>query len=522
MHKHLLTLLFFICLSLSLSSQTLDSNFVDGQLYVKTTDTSLDLAQYNFNIPELNKILTDFQVDSMWRCFSGIDTSLMKIYRMRCAGSWGAMDTLIMRLDSIPEIQYAERVPILYTSYIPNDFNLATQWYLTKIGAVTAWDKQKGNASIKVAIVDDGVRRSHEDLQANIYVNTLDPVDGLDNDFNGYTDDNRGFDIADDDNNPDPPSKASNSIFSHGTHCAGLVSAATDNAVGIAAIGFNVKIIPVKVAPDNSDGRGLTHAYEGIQYATEAGADVISMSFGGKQNSLTGQIIISRALAMGIVLVAAAGNEDSAGVSYPAAYNGVIAVGSTDINDKRSSFSNYGTGIDVMAPGSDIRSTFATTNSSYGNYSGTSMATPIVAGLAALVLSKDPGYTPAQVESFLEQGCDNIDLLNPAYAGQLGAGRINAGKTMNIVYGTIGTGKIGSPQKLHVYPNPSDAIFNLDVPGPRLRSFSITSSEGRLLLEEQILTEGAKIDLSGFGPGIYFFRGFDGEGKVYSSLLAVQ
>jgi subtilisin family serine protease len=245
---------------------------------------------------------------------------------------------------------------------------------------------------------------THEDLAPNIWVNPNEIANnGIDDDNNGYIDDINGYDVADNDNNPNPPTNASSSVFSHGTHCAGIASARSDNGIGIASPGFVSKIMAVKTKFNSSTGATLERAYQGLEYAIAANPTIISMSWGGYSYSQTYQELIDVAISKGIILVAAAGNADVDFPMYPAGYNGVISVGATDQNDMKASFSNYGTSIDIMAPGVSIWSSFATTNSSYGYYSGTSMACPIVAGICALLKSKKPSGTPSQIEQCLER-----------------------------------------------------------------------------------------------------------------------
>jgi serine protease len=428
--KQLLTLL-FISLFFLADAQTVNPDYIDGSCYIKLRDTcSLELAPYNYSNVQMNLVFAQYGVliPGIKKPFPDptISASLTKIYRIHCTDS-AHIDSLVAKLARIPIVEYVEKDPLIKLDYTPNDVH-ANQWYLAKISAMKAWDITKGSATVVIAIVDNGVRTTHADLAANIWTNTGEiPNNLLDDDLNGYADDVHGYDVADDDANPNPPPFTTNtSPFVHGTHCAGLASAVTDNSKGIASIGFKTKIMPVKCSRDKDSGNTLLNPYDGVYYAMRAHADIISMSWGGAQNFATGQSLITAANSMGILLVAAAGNENGTNTGYPASYPNVLVVGSTDINDKKSSFSNYGSSVDVMAPGSGIYSTFAGDDNAYGYLSGTSMATPIVAGLAALVKAIHPAFTPAQIENAIKAGCDNIDAGNPGFAGQLGAGRINA------------------------------------------------------------------------------------------------
>lgn len=348
-----------------------------------------------------------------------------------------SIDALIQALSANKEVVYAEKIPVNTLFYTPNDPQLANQWNLAKIDAANAWNIYTGAGKIIVAVVDDAVFVGHQDLQGNIY-NNLGEVagNGIDDDLNGYIDDKNGWDVADSDNNPAPPvASATNSVFTHGTHCSGIVGATTDNSTGIASIGFQVDVMPVKTLSDATPGPYLTNPYDGVIYAIAAGANVISMSWGGSTPSATNQSIMDLAYSNDILCVAAAGNSNTSAPMYPASYNHVLSVAATDINDTKASFSNYGTQIDVSAPGVDIYSTLAGSSSSYGIMSGTSMACPLVAGLAGLMRSYNPGASADFIESCIKNTTDNIYTINPSFVGQLGTGRINAYRAMQCMSG---------------------------------------------------------------------------------------
>ncbi|MDX1798643.1 MAG: S8 family serine peptidase, partial [Candidatus Lokiarchaeia archaeon] len=165
------------------------------------------------------------------------------------------------KIKQYPFIDYIEKVPEYHLFYLPNDL-ISNQWNLTQINAQGAWDETTG-ASVPIAIVDNAIQINHIDLATNIFINSNEIAgNGIDDDNNGYIDDLTGWDAADNDNDPSPPSNANSSYFSHGTHCSGISAAITDNGTGISSIGFNSKIIPVKIA-NNSTGI-LTGAYAGV------------------------------------------------------------------------------------------------------------------------------------------------------------------------------------------------------------------------------------------------------------------
>ncbi len=305
-------------------------------------------------------------------------------------------------ISALDKVQYAEPSFIYPLDYTPNDPQFASQGGLTKIQASAAWDISQGDTNVVIGIVDSGVEIGHPDLSGNIWHNPgevgLDGssndkrTNGIDDDNNGYVDDWQGWDFAgadyaniSEDNNPSPT--ASNNA--HGTHVAGIASASTDNAVGVAGTGFKCRLLPVKTAADNdtrgSGGTGyILTGYEGIAYAAFMGADVMNCSWGGTGGSQTEQEVINYATQLGTLVVCAAGNSGTNALHYPSAYDKVISVAATNNSDVKASFSNYGTTIDVCAPGVSILSTIWPSSYTSG-YSGTSMSSPYVAGTAALV-----------------------------------------------------------------------------------------------------------------------------------------
>ncbi len=337
-------------------------------------------------------------------------------------------------------VEFAEPQFVRKQCYTPNDPYLAqgTQWAIKKIQAEQAWNITKGSKEVIIGIVDSGVDWTHPDLAANIWANTKEiPNNGIDDDNNGFIDDVRGWDFGGLGNglNPTPDNDPNEDRADHGTHVAGIASAVTDNSIGIAGVGFNCKIMPVKTSQDNrrdNDGTNyILFGFQGIQYAVDNGAQIINCSWGGAGYSKLEDEIIQYANQKGTLIVAAAGNNSSFRESYyPSAYDHVLAVGSTDASDLRSSFSNWGYYVDVSAPGSDIYSTWKGNNYSYQN--GTSMASPYAAGVAALVKSVYPNFTPDQVAEKVRVSCDKIDDINPSFAGMMGYGRINAYKAVTI------------------------------------------------------------------------------------------
>ncbi|MGE5480233.1 MAG: S8 family serine peptidase [Chloroflexota bacterium] len=318
-------------------------------------------------------------------------------------------------------------------SYTPDDPMYASQTWLKEIGLPEAWEITKGSPEVIIAIVDAGVDWQHPDLKDRIWTNEKEtPGDGIDNDGNGYVDDVRGWDFVGNihavngqflpDNDPKP---SNNNVF-HGTHVAGCAAASLSNAVGIASPAGNCRIMPVKVGSDDPNVDGIFEGYKGILYAAKNGADIINCSWGGRGFSPFEYDIIRQATALGSLVVAAAGNnaEDHwIYPHYPGAFSEVLTVGS-NAGAAKSGFSDYGPNVDVYCPGEAILSTMP--GGGYSAQYGTSMASPIVAGVAALVKSIHPDWTPRQIEKQIKITSDNIfGQANDVARASL-YGRINA------------------------------------------------------------------------------------------------
>jgi len=351
------------------------------------------------------------------------------------------LEDVINEILKSEDVVYAEPSYIYHVNYRPNDPDTGgtTNYYQRIIKAYEAWDVSKGDTNVVIGIVDTGGDLDHPDLAANIKYNHADPIDGLDNDNDGYVDNYKGWDFVGPVSSNfvgdgDPNVQAGGN--DHGVHVGGDASAVADNGVGIAGVGFKCKLLYIKCTPDANENAIYT-GYEGIVYAADHGASVINCSWGGQGGGSMGQDVVNYALAHGSLVVAAAGNDGLDSYNFfPTSYKGVLSVGATSSSDRRSSFSNFGYNVDVSAPGSGIYSTVY--NNSYASYDGTSMASPIAAGAAALVKSHFPNYNPMQVGEQLRISCDDISAKNSgSYKDKLGKGRINVYKALTMVSPSI-------------------------------------------------------------------------------------
>ena len=397
---------FFITLG-SLHAQDETPDYIPNEIYFKvhndypiTLDPTTDEVNIEEQIPFFINYVESFGVLSVKRSYYFADSeTLTRVFRVKIKNS-DFRNELIESIMIESEVEYAEQIPLAITSFTPNDLGTNTtsgQYALHTIDAPSAWDLADGTG-IKIAIVDNAFILTHPDL-ANKFL--------------------PGFDAADNDNDPSAP----NNTFEHGTHVAGIAAAETDNGVGIASIGYKADLIPIKTTATGYPHFAITHGYEGIVAAADMGANVINNSWGGSGSSTTTANAVAYAYNKGAIIVAAAGNSANTALKYPAAYPNVVSVVSTDINDQVSFFSTYGSWTDVAAPGSSIQSCIP---SGYGSMSGTSMASPLVSGLCALVWSSNTSLSNDDVVDCVLNTTDNIDALNPSYVGQMGAGRINA------------------------------------------------------------------------------------------------
>lgn len=447
MKKVVFSLFFFFVLFITNQAQTVYSNYNDGKIYVKFAPGYLkSLSSENprniplSNLDFLSEIITKYGVTKVYKPFYQASDDAVLPYILRIEFSQiNLVETLIAELIRKQGVEYAEKVSLNKIDAVPNDPLFATasgSTHLNQINAQNAWNVFNGSSNITVAIVDNAVMWTHADLAANTYTNTLEASgsSGVDDDGNGYIDDINGYDVA----NMDGVTTSTDLAQDHGTHCAGIAGAVNNNSVGIGSIGWNIKIIPVKTSFDNSGPSSVDFGYEGIIYAVKAKAKIISCSWGSAGASSTEQSVITYAWNRGSIVFASAGNANTSTQNYPGAYTNVYCVAAVNPSNIKSSYSNYGTWVDICAPGDNILSTVPYTPTAtpvYITKNGTSMATPLVAGLAALMLSKSPYMTRTDVLNCISSTAVNIYTIggNSGFVSgsQLGAGRIEAFAAMN-------------------------------------------------------------------------------------------
>ncbi len=437
-------------------TNTMAQNFVPNEIYFKLNQD----VRFEFNKDSRAMKLERFDQIISKDFFNkygvtGIDAEfyfsksdvLRRTFRMKFKDT-NVRSRLIKELGTNPAIEYAEPMLLNRKSFTPNDLGDDSsdgQWALHTINAIDAWDLETGEAEIVVAVIDDAVHTYHEDLLGKCLT---------------------GKDIADNNDNPNPLPE-SYDCYSHGTHVAGIIGAKTHNNTGVASIGYNISILPVKCNEDDPDDIydengnlispcGIVQfGYAGVTWAAENEADIINMSWGGHYPNtpeyastlITLQNVMTAAWNEGAILVASAGNSGNNLLNYPAAFDNVISVANTNIDDEifhgfppfdtvfppfGGGASSYGYWVDVSAPGTEIISTRS--GGGYEKRWGTSMAAPLVAGLLGLVWSVDPNIDRQEIIDCVLNTADDIDGLNSGFEGQLGSGRINAHEAVKCAF----------------------------------------------------------------------------------------
>jgi len=399
-----------------------------------------------------------------------------------------SLEKTLAGLNNNPYVEHAEPDKIIRLARTPSDTRFDNQWALHNTGqnggvpdadidAPEAWNIATGNGSVIIAVLDSGVDYNHEDLKANMWTNPNEiPGNGLDDDGNGFIDDYYGINAVD--NNGDPMDVVNDP---HGTHVAGILGAVGNNGKGVAGVCWNCRIMALKFIGDDGTG-SLSHELKCIDYAINHGAHIINGSYGDYEFSRLENNALRRAQDAGILCTFAAGNDgynNDDHHHYPSSYDldNIIAVADSTRRDQLNAWSNYGpASVDIAAPGTHILNT--TPNNSYQSFGGTSMAAPHVAGLAALIKSRDSSLTYAEIKDRILSNGDPISSMT----GKLLTGaRINAFRSVNVqkVYSlTIQAGSGGTTNPVpgkYVYTTITNVLVTA-VPDTHFRFVSWTGN----------------------------------------------
>ncbi|MAT38959.1 MAG: hypothetical protein CL946_05080 [Ectothiorhodospiraceae bacterium] len=430
--------------------------FEQGYIIVKFKQhTQYALRKNSVGLSSISPLLSEYGVKEVTQMYpqhsvtlskGGSEIALNRMYRLEYSSDADPLE-VAKAFNRLPDVEYAEPEEIHYLCYIPDDARYDEQYMHQNIRSEAAWDITTGGTDIVIGVVDSGVLWEHEDLADNIWINPGEDIDqdglytsadenGIDDDQNGYVDDIIGIDFIGDgsggggyyDNDPSPTATGN----PHGTHVAGISAGVGDNGKGIAGVAFTSKILSVKCGND-VNSRQISRGYDGIVYAADNGADIINCSWGGGGYFASQQERIAYAIAQGSLVVAAAGNTGSESLHTPGAYPDVFCVANTQQNDKVNSSSTFGPWVDVSAPGTQILSSISPSVKGYQKFTGTSMASPVVAGVAALVKTQFPSYTPLQIAERIRVTSDDIDhLQGSVYQDKIGKGRVNAERALTI------------------------------------------------------------------------------------------
>lgn len=375
------------------------------------------------------------------------DSRIQHIYKFVLPSAM-TEDEFRSSLSTLYPIEYLEAEHVYRVDAAPNDSLYTEQWGLQKIDIESAWKVSQGADTVLIGVVDTGIDYTHPDLKNKIYFNPgemgLDSLgrdkrfNGVDDDGDGFADDYMGWDFVnrvgfaydstggdylDWDNNPMDEDKQ----FSHGTSIAGVIGAETNNHIGIAGVGPKIKLLNCRAMDPDGNGSEEDVA-SAILYATMMGAKVINMSFGDNSFSYVLRDVIRYAYEKNVVLVASSGNDGSNLPHYPSGYSEVISVGNSTPEDYVAANSNYGSRLDLIAPGTSIVTTAK--NNQYHTLDGTSLSAPFVSGTAGLILSVK-SFTNEEVKQILKSTADDIGTAG--WDEHSGAGRLNAGRALNIL-----------------------------------------------------------------------------------------
>ena len=413
---------------IKLKDRPVQLNKTDGRSVKTTGIASIDKVLADKNVRMIPFVTNDLESSSSFQ-------SLQK-WLICSLSEQTDSDEIIQSLKDNENIQYIGENRAFQLHFAPNDTRYSEQWALTKIHAEAAWDIERGSENVIVSVIDTGIDYNHVDLFENIWINPGEDINGngvvdesdmngIDDDANGFVDDVQGWDFTDAPNYADggdylEPDNDPMDEYGHGTGVAGIITAMTGNNAGIAGVAHGCRVMNLRAFTAGGNGEEDDVAMA-ILYAIQNGADVINMSWGDVFVSRIVDDVIHYAATKNVVLVASAGNSSTEQIHYPSGFNGVISVGATDEDDDLAGFSNYGTTIDLVAPGVDILTT--TLNDEYTTMNGTSFSAPFVSAAAALLRSQNKDYTAEQIRGRLVQSAYKID--DNMWDFYYGAGRLD-------------------------------------------------------------------------------------------------
>jgi subtilisin family serine protease len=480
MKKSFLIILFLFSVSL-LISQTTQIQTKSIILKIKgfiSLPEGFDSEKTRTGIDELDFFITTNQVIHIKHLISGKNKPLL-LFRLEFSSNVD-INKMIEEIKLLRCIEIAELDHITgitgTLSITPNDAQFIKQWGLYNNGTFSyspatsgadidmknAWTITQGDTNVIVGIIDSGTKLDHPEFSGRLWVNSQEiPNNGIDDDGNGYIDDKNGWNFVSSSNNPTDDN-------GHGTNVAGIIGANGNNGIGYAGVDWNCKIMTLKVLGYNNQGWD-SDVITSVYYAVDNGARVVNMSLASNTFSMLYQEAIDYAVNNNVLVITAMGNDNTFYKRYPAAYNGVIAVGATSPNDTRANpfqwggGSNYGDHISVCAPGNYIFGLHYSLNTNYNYYySGTSQAAPHVAGLASLLLAQDPTRTVEDIKMIIESTADDgVGLTledkkfwDPYY----GFGRINAYQALSVIptnktlnLSVSGVGSLNLPLGTHTF-----------------------------------------------------------------------
>lgn len=408
---------------------------------------------------------------------------LTRTYRFTLAADV-ELSSALRKLETNGMFEWVEAVSYASSFFDPNDPQVGSLDHLLHANIYAAWDSTQGDTNVVMGITDTSFDLNHEDLQDNLKYNYADPIDGNDNDNDGYTDNYRGWDIWGNDNNV---------FFSndwHGTGVLAVSAATTNNGVGMSGAGFKCKYLPVKIANDATNGNTTivtADGYDAIAYCADRDCKVINCSWGSLIYSNDGQDVVNYAVInKDAVVVASAGNTNIEEFRYPASYHRAISVTGVHNSDQFNNGVNApftrNDSVDVCAQGYSVMAT-ATVGASGGNEvyqttGGTSIAAPIVTATVALIRSRFPCYSAIDAMDALVSTADDIESVgtNSSYAGKIGK-RVNALAAVQLPECiTVGTDERSNEIDFGIYPNPNNGSFSIRMPDND--SFDLTVVDG--------------------------------------------